>query len=500
MLTNVTEALYGEIGMRELDRRALALPGLGEGGLMERAGAALLDFVREHYPGVCRLGVLCGPGNNGGDGFVMARLAREEGYKVTLHGPEQVADVSPTPGAGDGQRARAAWLASGGSIRPLLDFAPADAELWVDCLFGIGLRRPLSGAYAFVVERLNTTRTPVLAADVPSGINIDSGAVLGVAVRATATLSFLADKLGLHTGAAVDHAGVVHVNDLQIPVGLLDDLPILARRLDAGAAAGLRPVRRPGAHKGEVGHVLVVGGVPEYAGAARLCAIAALRAGAGRVTLATHPDHAVWGNINQPELMVRALQRGGDLRPLLERVNVVAVGPGLGQDAWSRGLWPVLADWSGSLVVDADALNLLAQAPRRRDDWVLTPHPGEAARLLATSAAAIEADRVAAVRALHERYGGVIILKGAGTLVMHSVSEPLICVTGGHPGMASPGMGDALTGMIAALLGQGMGRNSAAATAVAWHAAAAQLAAQRVGGQVGIVASDVITALPACAT
>jgi ADP-dependent NAD(P)H-hydrate dehydratase / NAD(P)H-hydrate epimerase len=491
MAGSIANRLYGEKGMRELDRRALAQPEAAGGQLMDRAAAALLQALGQHFPDARRLGVLCGPGNNGGDGFVLARLAMQAGWNVVVH----AGATGPRPGS-DGERARSDWTASGGAIQALEAFTPDTADVWVDCLFGIGLARPIGEPFAFLIERLNRSGLPVLAADVPSGIAVDTGRVLGTAVNARVTVTMLADKLGLHTGAGVDHAGEVRVADLGIPEDLHRGVPFLAERTSPGAVPSLLPARRRGMHKGDCGHVLVVGGAPGTSGAARLAATAALRAGAGRVTLVTHPEHAGWANLGRPELMVQPATSGAELVPLLERADVVAIGPGLGQGAWGRALWLAAADWDGPLVVDADALNLLSQAPRRRDRWVLTPHPGEASRLLGEDSAAINADRLGAVRALVKRFGGVALLKGAGTLVASAHDAPAACVTGGHPGMATAGMGDVLTGIIAALLGQGLAPQEAAVAGGAWHVAAARLAATRLGAERGMVAGDVIEALP----
>jgi ADP-dependent NAD(P)H-hydrate dehydratase / NAD(P)H-hydrate epimerase len=491
MAGSIANRLYGEKGMRELDRRALEQPEAAGGQLMDRAAAALLQTLGQHFPDARRLGVLCGPGNNGGDGFVLARLAMQAGWNVVVH----AGATGPRPGS-DGERARKDWTASGGAIQALEAFTPDTADVWVDCLFGIGLARPIGEPFAFLIERLNRSGLPVLAADVPSGIAVDTGRVLGTAVNARVTVTMLADKLGLHTGAGVDHAGEVRVADLGIPEDLHRGVPFLAERTSPGAVPSLLPARRRGMHKGDCGHVLVVGGAPGTSGAARLAATAALRAGAGRVTLVTHPEHAGWANLGRPELMVQPATSGAELVPLLERADVVAIGPGLGQGAWGRALWLAAADWDGPLVVDADALNLLAQAPRRRDHWVLTPHPGEASRLLGEDSAAINADRLGAVRALVKRFGGVALLKGAGTLVASAPDAPVACVTGGHPGMATAGMGDVLTGIIAALLGQGLPPHPAAVAGAAWHVAAARLAADRLGAERGMVAGDVIDALP----
>ncbi|WP_026340968.1 NAD(P)H-hydrate dehydratase [Thioalkalivibrio sp. AKL10] len=488
----MTSALFDNAGMRALDAAGLALPGMAPGELMERAGQALLTVVRRDWPQARRVGILCGPGNNGGDGYVLARLAAEAGLEVRVHGgPSRARPES------DGRQAHRRWQAGGGEVHALENFDPAAADLWVDCLFGIGLERPLTDAYGAVIESLNASGRQVLAADVPSGVDIDRGRVLGEAVRANHTLTMIADKLGLHTGAAVDRVGQVEVAPLDLPASVAHGIAPVARWVGPEDWRQRLPVRRPGAHKGDCGHVLIVGGAPGYSGAARLAATAALRAGAGRVTLATHPEHAAWANLERPELMVRGVADASELQALMRRVDVVAVGPGLGQDAWGRGLWLAVADADLPRVVDADALNLLAEAPRRGEDWVLTPHPGEAARLQGQDVATVEADRPGQVRALAARLGGVVLLKGAGTLVASSGAEPLACVTGGHPGMATAGSGDVLTGIIAALRGQGADARSAAEIGAAWHCAAACIARDRLGGARGMLAGDLAEALPA---
>ncbi|MBI5461258.1 MAG: NAD(P)H-hydrate dehydratase [Gammaproteobacteria bacterium] len=261
-------------------------------------------------------------------------------------------------------------------------------------------------------------------------------------------------------------------------------------------AAWLRAVlpgaRARDAHKGDFGHVLVIGGQPGMSGAARLAGEAAARVGAGLVSIATHPQHAAVLNNGRPELMCHAVANAETLKPVLERASVLAVGPGLGQSDWARGLLATVWDTDVPMIVDADALNLLAQEPMRRDRWVLTPHPGEAARLLGCSTAEVQADRLAAVRHIQARYGGVAVLKGAGSLIADG-SHCRVC-SAGNPGMASGGMGDVLTGVIAGLYAQGLSLTESAAAGVLLHALAADSAAQR-DGERGLLASDLLPEL-----
>ncbi|WP_026340577.1 NAD(P)H-hydrate dehydratase [Thioalkalivibrio sp. ALJT] len=490
----MTSALFDNTGMRALDAAGMALPGMASGELMERAGRALLDCLRRHWPQAQRIGILCGPGNNGGDGYVLARLAQAAGLVVRVHGGPSRA----RPGS-DGRRAHRRWKEAGGEVQALEAFDPQAADVWVDCLFGIGLERPLDDAYGELVERLNASGCPVLAADVPSGVDSETGQVRARAVRAECTLTLIADKLGLHTGAAVDFTGTVEIDPLELPAAVVAGVAPVGRRLGPDDWQEGLPPRRPGAHKGDCGHVLVVGGAPGFSGAARLAATAALRAGAGRVTLATHPEHAAWANLERPELMVQGVSGAAPLQAFLRRVDAVVVGPGLGQDAWGRELWLAVADATCPAVVDADALNLLAVAPRRGQDWVLTPHPGEAARLQGVDVSRIEADRPAQVRALAERLGGVVLLKGAGSLIAGPGEGPVTCVTGGHSGMATAGSGDVLAGIIGSLRAQGAAALQAAEIGAAWHCAAARVARDRIGGERGMLAGDLAAALPAAA-
>jgi NAD(P)H-hydrate epimerase len=340
-------------------------------------------------------------------------------------------------------------------------------------------------------------------------LHADSGRVLGCAVRADLTVSFIGLKRGMFTARGPDCCGEIQFDALQVPAAIYAGQILAARRLDWLKERELVPRRRPAAHKGDCGHVLVVGGAPGLSGAPRLTGEAALRTGAGLVIIATHASHAALLNLTRPELMVHAVADAAALATVAQRADVIAVGPGLGQDAWSRALFEQVLALDKPLVVDADALNLLAAAPRRRADWVLTPHPGEASRLLGCAIAEVEQDRFAAVEALQQRFDGVVVLKGAGSLIRGPGHRPVGLCSDGNPGMASGGMGDTLTGVIAALLAQrcrlgaearhgsmtGLELEQAATTGVCLHAAAGDRAARH--GQVGLLAGDLIDALRA---
>lgn len=480
-------ALYRAEQVRALDRAAIEQEGIPALELMERAGAAAFSILRSRWPEVRSIVVLAGPGNNGGDGYVLARLAHQHQIAVRLL---MLGEHQGLRGAA--AAAAQAYQDAGGVAEPFTR-VPPDAELIVDALFGTGLGRPLSGTWAEAVAQCNASRAAILALDVPSGLQADTGAILGAAVEASATVSFIGLKQGVFTGRGPDCSGLVCFDGLRVPARIYAAEVLSARRIDWNQQVRLLPRRRRSANKGDFGHLLIIGGAAGMGGAPRLAGEAALRTGAGRVSIATHPGHASVLNLTRPELMVHGVREPAELDALLHRSSLIALGPGLGQADWGLALFERALALDRPLVVDADGLNLLARAPRRRDDWVLTPHPGEAARLLDIAVSEVEADRFAAVQRLSERYGGVIVLKGAGTLITGPGMRPIAVCTQGNPGMASAGMGDALTGIIAALIGQGLEPALAAEAGVCLHAAAGDRAAER--GQRGLIVSDLIAEL-----
>jgi NAD(P)H-hydrate epimerase len=477
--------LYTADQVRAMDRHAIEHVGIPGLTLMERAGAAAFATLRQRWPAAKFLSVVCGGGNNGGDGYVIARLALEAGLDARVY-----ALRPPEALRGDARLAFQAYRDAGGSW---LDYVPMHlehAEVIVDALFGTGLDREVAGSDAAVIGAINDTAAGVLAVDIPSGLHADSGAVLGCAVEADITVSFIGLKRGLFTGAGPALCGSVIFDDLDTPPTVRQSATASARLIRSEDCR--LPRRSATAHKGQCGHVLVIGGDAGYGGAACLAASAAARIGAGLISVAAHPDHASTLNATRPELMCRGIRDPAELAPLLDRATVLALGPGLGQRDWSQALFRAALASSLPLVVDADALNLLAREPRCCDRWVLTPHPGEAARLLGTSTEAVARDRFGAITELQARYGGVVVLKGAGSLVRGPDGLTQIC-TAGNPGMASGGMGDVLTGVIAGLLAQGLDRMAAARCGVQWHAEAGDLAA--LDGQRGLLASDLLDPL-----
>lgn len=486
---DVNSRLYRAEQVRELDRRAIEDHGIDGYELMQRAGRAVFRVIRAQYPEARRLIVCCGGGNNGGDGYVVARLARDAGLEVEL-----IAMSAPDRLKGDARRAADDWLAAGGRAgepgRAIE--ADADFDLVVDALLGTGLDREVRDDYAGLIATVNDSPAPVVAVDVPSGINADTGTPMGAAVRANATVSFIGRKRGLETGQGPDFAGQLLFKDLDIPASVHDGLEPDAERLFPGVAARVLPPRTRTIHKGALGHVLVCGGDFDMPGAVVLAARAALMTGSGLVSVATRRDHAVSLASGLPEAMWANGEESTNLDALQARADVIALGPGLGRSEWSAAVFKRLLDSDVPVVLDADGLNLLAQHGFERDNWVLTPHPGEAARLLGASTAEVQNDRFAAVRALAARFNAVVVLKGAGSLIAESSGRVALCPYG-NPAMAAAGMGDALTGVVASLAGQGAALFDAACAGAVLHAMAGDRAGE---GRRAILAGELIAALP----
>jgi NAD(P)H-hydrate epimerase len=490
------ELVFLPDAVRALDRCAIERHGIPGYTLMQRAALASLLAIRARWPERRRWLVCCGAGNNAGDGYVLARLARAEGIEVTV-----IALADPARLSGDAASAWRDFHAQGGRLVQLSEAPFAAADLAVDALFGTGLSRAPGGAWLRAIELLNGfggTR-PVVALDVPSGLDAGSGAVPGAAVAAALTVSFVGHKLGLYVGRGPDLAGEIEFSSLEVPAAAYHEAAPVARLVTPALAGGLLRPRPRTAHKGLFGHVLLVGGNHGMGGAVRLAGEAALRSGAGLVSIATRTAHAAALTAARPELMIHAVEEPGALGPLLARAGIVAIGPGLGQDGWARSLLAEVLAHDLRCVVDADALNLLASAPQPRDNWVLTPHPGEAARLLGETAGQVQQDRLAALEQLVGRYRGVILLKGRATLVGRDGNLPLV-LDGGNPGMASAGMGDVLTGIVAGLLAQYPAADpQAVAACAAWaHATAADQAMAALGGPRGLLAGDLPGRLPSC--
>lgn len=483
---NSPKPLYRSEQIRRAERIAiddLGLPGLQ---LMRNAGkAAFVEFQRR-WPTTEKLTVFCGAGNNGGDGYVIARLALQSGIVVRVY-----AISAPESLSGDAHVACRDFLQAGGEVERFTDESPAPDGVIVDALLGTGLNRPVGDDFSRAITAINASDCPVLAVDVPSGLHADTGNVLGCAVKADLTVTFMALKCGLFTGRAAEHCGEIVSADLAVPPTVFDGMEPAAHLLQKIPLAR----RSRDAHKGHFGHVLLVGGNIGYSGAIRLAGEAALRSGAGLVSIASRVEHSALLNIGRPELMCHGIEYPMQLHVLLAKASVVVIGPGLGQDDWAHSLLAEVLATGKPCVLDADALNLLARRnDRPRENWILTPHPGEAARLLNCPTNDIAVNRFAAARAIQSRHGGVCVLKGAGSLVV--TSKTVDVAVNGNPGMASGGMGDVLSGVAGALLAQGLQPADAARLAVYVHGEAADSAAE--AGERGMLAGDLLPEIRRC--
>ncbi|HSC47885.1 MAG TPA: NAD(P)H-hydrate dehydratase [Gammaproteobacteria bacterium] len=486
-MSALPEELYTASQLHELERRAIESARLTALELMQRAGVTAWEQLKLQWPGAAHVVVFCGGGNNAGDGYALAALALADKRQVTLY---TLGESMRLPAAAAEMRGR--FLKSGGEEKVFTDNV-AEADVLVDALLGIGLDRPLEGRWLEAVRVMNASGKPVLALDIPTGLHADTGAVLGAVVQAASTVSFIGLKAGLFTGTGPECAGLLRFSDLGMPASVYAGIEPWARRMRQSAQREmLLPRRRRDAHKGDFGHLLIVGGDLGMGGAVRLAAEAALRSGAGLVSVATRDAHAAGLLAGLPEAMTYGAESPQTLTPLLAKASVVAIGPGLGRGAWGKKLLAKVLASKLPLVMDADALNLLAAQPVKHGRWVLTPHPGEAGRLLGSTALKVQQDRYLAVAKLAAKYKAVVVLKGAGSLVAEPGGTTSVC-TAGNPGMAAAGMGDVLTGVIAAFLAQGMEPGDAARNGVYLHALAGDLAARQ--GERGLMARDLIQAL-----
>lgn len=496
MALSTSQLIYRTEQVREGEQDAAASLDISEKQLMQRAAQACLEHIRQvqQLPG--RLLILCGPGNNGGDGWVLARLAQDAGYEVQLAAAEPKSELT--------QQASEVWREQGGKVTALNEAGEsmfATADVIVDALLGTGLSRELSDDYLRLTERLNdfsaNHRSYVLSIDCPTGLNSDTGQPMPIAVKAHGTVTMVALKTGLVTGQAATYCGELSLAELGIGEAFRRRQRACAYSINDRQVSRRLGRREGAAHKGHYGHVLIVGGDRGMSGAAIMAGQAALRCGAGKVSVLTHPlSHPVVAGA-QPELMVHqrddTSSDDSNLDELLSQIDVVVMGPGLGQAEWGQSLFNQLAAWEGSLVMDADALNLLAnskcKAPAEAR-WLLTPHPGEAGRLLGCAAADIEADRYAVVRELADKFNAQVLLKGAGSLVAAPGEGMIQVCRQGSPALASGGSGDVLSGVIGALLAQQVPLEEVLGLAAWLHGSAGELAANQ--GERGTLPTDLL--------
>lgn len=510
-LTRLPRDLYTAAEVRLLDKIAIEQFDIVGFTLMQTAASIAFNTLLEKWPQTRHVQVFAGSGNNAGDGYLLASLAKEQGLSaeiITLSDPEKL--------KGDARLA-AEWAAK--QQVTMTAFADFDCEhekdhahpVVVDALFGTGLDREVTGDYATAINFINGADRPVLAIDIPSGLSADTGATLGVAVIADATVTFIGLKRGLLTNQAGDYVGELIYHDLDVPrrVFTSESAPKpTAERIDINSTSAILTPRATTSHKGSHGHVLVIGGDSSFGGAVIMAAEAALRSGAGLVSVITRSCHRPALLARRPEVMALGTEdANANIDELIARATTIVIGPGLGRGDWARGLMQkaLFAQISTDkpLVLDADALHLLAEKREqgaadkgtgiKRDNWILTPHPGEAAALLNSSIGEIQGDRFAAVRQLNHIWGGACLLKGSGSLICagSDSQQHIFLCSEGNAGMATGGMGDVLSGIVGSLVAQGNSLENSLCAGVCIHGEAADLCMQA-DGQRGMAATDLM--------
>ena len=479
-MSNLPSCVYSVAQVRELEQKTIHHHNVPSLELMTRAGLAVFGHLRGLWPNAQKIVVFCGAGNNAGDGYIVASLARQAELTVTVFSV-----VNPQTLKGDALEAYQHYLKMGGVITEINTIEPIEADVIVDALLGTGLNKSVSGQFEQAIWQINTSRIPVIAVDVPSGLNADTGRVMGHAVHASCTVTFIGLKKGLLTGQATDYCGQIFYDSLEVPESVFAEVPCNLYRVKRSNL----PQRMKYSYKTNYGHVLVIGGDLGYSGAARLAGEAALRVGAGLVSIATRKEHVSFMNVGRPELMCHGIDSASQLIGLLDKASVIVLGPGLGCSPWAKELGVMAIDAGKPLVIDADGLLLLAHSHMVSARWILTPHSGEAARLLHCHVNDIERDRFAAAKTIQDNYGGITVLKGPGSLIVSD--HDIGIVNTGNPGMASGGMGDVLAGVIAGLLAQGFSPKNAAQQGVYLHGLAGDRAALQLS-QRGMLASDLM--------
>ena len=548
--------LYTAEQVRAIERCAIEQHHTSGLALMERAGASCFQLIQRHWPQAKSICVMCGSGNNAGDGYVIALLAYQAGMSVEIIQMGNVARLK-----GDAATTAAKVLQADIVVREIdseerllqQKVILKRSDVIVDALLGTGLKGSVRPLFDQAIELVNRLRGKVFAVDIPSGLCADTGAEMGRAVRAQLTNTFIGVKRGLLTGQGPGRTGRVLFDDLGIEQEAYQAVNLatnqsanevgadMVERIDWPSLGCFLKARDKGSHKGKFGRVLVVGGNYGMAGAVAMAGEAALRVGAGMVSIATRPEHVPIVTALRPEMMVHGIETAAQLGALINKATVIVLGPGLGQDKWAQQVFGAIIDCGKPMVIDADGLNLLAAnsfdegvegAGKRANRWILTPHPGEAGRLMACESSEIGQDRFQAALELQKKYRATVVLKGAGTLVVGagivgagvigtrgvgagavgaevigaggvnagvvgaeiSSAQSVRLASVGNPGMASAGMGDVLSGIIGGLLAQGLNDVDAASLGVVLHGAAADRSVAE-NGERGLLATDLFAHL-----
>ncbi|MBT0586930.1 NAD(P)H-hydrate dehydratase [Alteromonas oceanisediminis] len=487
---SLAHKLFRADQVRDNEKAAAEQSGNDMFTLMERAGKAVFEHGRNHFPNTERYLILVGHGNNAGDGYIAAVEAKRAGKQVAVCAVEPDRALS-----GDSQRAQQLWFDAGGQVDAFSTEALSRSDVVIDALLGTGTNSSIRPEYATIIDAVNASDRPVISIDVPSGLEANTGQSMGRCIQADLTVTFVGIKAGLSTGAGKQSCGRLVFEDLGIGKAFMALARASATVIELEHFAQMAP-REVNSHKGTYGRLLCIGGNKGTAGAIRLSSEAALRSGAGLVKVYAHEDSKIQINAGRPELMVVT----DNLDAALEWATCVVIGPGLGQDDWSHNAFEKTLNYCQShkkpMVIDADALNILSRhsGAFNVDQCVITPHSGEAARLLSDNVEAVEADRFNAARLLAQRYHAICVLKGAGTIV-DTEKYAWVCKHG-NPGMATAGMGDVLSGVLGALLAQGLRADVATKYGVTVHARAGDILAQDYG-QRGLLASDLFDTLRA---
>ena len=486
---NSPAKIYSVEQVRQLELIASEDYGISSYCLMKRAAYFSYEVLKQHWPSANNIAVVCGFGNNAGDGYVLAKLAIDDGKQVEVINMCNTENLN-----GDVAIAYQDLSTTNVCLQNYSMNIFDGVDVIVDALFGTGLNRDIKGKFCDLIKLMNESECPSISIDIPSGINANTGQIMNVAVSADVTATFIGLKQGMFTNEGIAASGKIELSDLDIPEEIYQQINLnspthTVSRLMLHDLNKVLKRRQRNSHKGHFGHVLVVGGDEGYLGAARMAAEAAARVGSGLVSIATRCSHASSLSAVRPEVMSHPVETRDDLMQLIERATVIVIGPGLGKSEWAKLLLASVLESNLPIVIDADALNLLAERKKFSKAWVITPHPGEAARLLDIDTKKIQQDRFKSLGALHEKFQGPVVLKGNGTLIADTKGEFFICDKG-NPGMSSGGMGDVLSGVIAGLIAQGIDINHATKLGVCLHAGAADRAI--INGERGLLAMDLM--------
>ena len=482
--------IYDPSTVAEVDNKAIhefSMPGIE---LMEKAAAYAFQCSQECFPNIDSIQIFCGSGNNAGDAYLFGCYAIDHGITTSV-----IYLSNPKTLKGDAYSAYQRYKAKEGKLIQWNENININCDLIIDGIFGIGINRPVKGTFLKAIELINQNSSPVLSLDIPSGLSGENGKIMGTSVRADITITFVGKKIGLYINDGPKVNKRIKFSNLDIPEDCFEKAqPILEETNESHISQILRQ-RKNDSHKGNFGHVLVVGGNHGMGGAVRITAEAALRTGAGLVSVITRSENAQTILKIRPEIMAHAIESDHKNLPhIIDSVDVIAIGPGLGQDQWAKGLYDAVLESNKPLILDADALNILAQNPQQKEDWVLTPHPGEAAEMLATTVKEIQSDRLKSLKKLCDAFGGVVLLKGQNTLIGRKATIPHM-ISAGNPGMSTAGMGDLLTGIISGLYAQFRDQDLQLLTSVSAliHSTAGDRAAR--SGERGIIATDLFVEL-----